>query len=152
MSTIDQLNTLLASLGSQIGLPELSSDADGFCSLAFDSIRLHLQADAEAGSLLIFTELGALPERDKLVLLEEMLEANVFFSGTGGATLGTLPGGKAFLSQREFVAALEAPEFQALLENFVSVAETWKSRLTEQPEDSLPSFKGIGATNPGQFA
>jgi Tir chaperone protein (CesT) family len=151
MSTIDQLHA-----------PCLSWFSNRFARALFRRGRLLLarvwfhqtrsSGRRRGWHLADFTELGALPESDKLVLLEEMLEANVFFYGTGGATLGTLPGGKALLSQRGFVAALEAPEFQALLENFVSVAETWKSRLTEQPEDSLPSFGGIGATNPGQFA
>lgn len=147
--SLDQLKHLLKELGQSIGLPDLAPDDDGYCCLSFDSkITLHIQLDDDTGNLTFFSEVGKVEEDRQLEIYTRMLEANVFWLGTGGATLGVNSENlTATLGYQEPITGIDFQRFQQLLEGFVNTAEKWIDRLIEI-QSAPPEDKGGDAAMP----
>src|SRR5262245_8760184 len=121
--SMESYRGLLADFGRSIGLAELAPDADGYCALSFDDLPVHLQYEPDDDEVLAFTRLGRIQDPHHAGLLERLMEANLFWAGTGGATLGLQPeDASVFLMQRRPLAVLDCPRLVALLEKFVTAA------------------------------
>lgn len=154
--SLNQLTQLLKDLGDAIKLPGLKPDDDGYCCLSFDEkITVHIQLDKETENLTLFAELGRVNEARKAEIFGRLLEANVFWLGTGGATIGVnTENMMATLGYQEPITHIDFQRFQQLLEGFVNTAEKWIDRLqemehgTDESEKQLPQghsgFEGIG--------
>lgn len=82
-------NMVLNSLGNFLGIPDLQfEEEDNTCSLEFDEhLMIHLTFDQEKQELILHSLVGQLPEKDHTKMLEELLEANLFWAGTRGGTI-----------------------------------------------------------------
>jgi hypothetical protein len=129
---------LLTSLGQSIGLPELAPDEGGYCALSFDDLMVHLQHDPEQDELLVFARLGEIDDDEPAQLYARMLAANLFWQGTGGATLGLQPeDGMVFLCRKTPLRALDDAAFQQLLEQFVNTADSWRGEVARFVSDDV---------------
>lgn len=131
--SLDLLKSLVQELGQVIQLPDLAPDEDGYCCLSFDEkITVHIQLDKDTNNLTFFTEVGKVEDVHKLYVYEQLLEANVFWLGTHGATLGVNTSTMmANLGYQEPIQNLDFQRFQQLLEGFVNTAESWIDKLPE---------------------
>lgn len=131
--SLDLLKSLVQELGQVIQLPDLAPDEDGYCCLSFDEkITVHIQLDKDTNNLTFFTEVGKVEDAHKLYVYEQLLEANVFWLGTHGATLGVNTSTMmANLGYQEPIQNLDFQRFQQLLEGFVNTAESWIDKLPE---------------------
>jgi hypothetical protein len=127
-------NRILASFADEMDLePEELALDDGYACLAVNRTDvLHLRLAETEPALDLLMELVPLPVgAERLSWCEDMLQGNVFFTGTGGSTLGLdRRQGLATLNLRIFLPGLTPESFRDRLELFLGTVEFWRERLT----------------------
>ncbi|WP_185961354.1 type III secretion system chaperone [Telmatospirillum sp. J64-1] len=150
MQNLEQAQQILAEFGRTIGLEELTFDAYGYCCLGFDNVLVNMELVPQAQQLMLYAHLGLAPQPASAELYESLLEANHFFRGTGGATIGVDPATRSIA----LVYALPLPSLtpvllEAEIKGFVDIAESWMTRLdqpaggTDTSEQQGPMFQGL---------
>lgn len=151
MSASSELNSLLQELGRQLGIPELSADETGHCTLSIDGAwALHIAWHEARNCVQCLTDLGGLPLHGREALMAQLLAANALFTGTQGATLALDPTREQVVLCREIgLTGLDYIAFEKGLEAFIEQAEHWRARL-----DSASSavFGGESPRSPGESA
>lgn len=140
--SVENYKQLLSELGQAVGLPDLAPDKDNYCCLGFDDkIITHLQYSDTNEVLMLFAQLGVIDEDKVNDIYPRLLKANLFWQGTGGATIGVDD------ETREVLISYQAPmqfmdflKFQELLEGFINTAELWINTLEAvQHGEGLPA-------------
>ncbi|MET1115325.1 MAG: type III secretion system chaperone [Comamonas sp.] len=92
------------------------------------SVGFTVEGDEDNGSIVLFTSLGLpTPQMPRERLMQLMLEANAFWAGTGGCTLGLQAHtGAVLVCARAPLALCDAPAFAAVVEAFAEVALLWR--------------------------
>lgn len=140
MSPREILQSLLNDFAHDIGLPELALDPNGLGSLLFDdAIMLHLQLNETVGTVILFATIGTVPEQGRESFYADMLQANLFWQQTGGATLALEKSSHAaVLAYEQPLDGLDQAGFQGLIKQFLDVAEDWQSRLRDVSAGERP--------------
>lgn len=127
----------LAAFGDAIGIPDLHFDEDGNCSLQIDdAIDVNLGHEPDIDRVMFSASLGEVPLEAREVVYAALLEGNLFWSGTGGATLSVEPESRqAFLHQRMPVAEVSAQSLEAMLDRFVLEVEAWTREIQSAAEE-----------------
>ena len=138
----------ITELGNQLGVPGLSLDENGICTISFERTwSLTITHDTELGLVIFHTDLGAIPQSDLLSVQSLLLEANVLWCGTGGATFGVVPGSRrVILSFQERSEQIDTDTLLGVVESFQALAQFWMSAIRDEAgkiSDS-PSFEGVG--------
>jgi hypothetical protein len=140
--SIEHFNELLKDLGKSVGLPDLKPSNEGLCSLRFDDrVTIDLEANEETGVLIFSSIVGTLLPYQTEKFYPELLEANLLWAGTGGATLGVDPATlSVFMCYQEKMEGMEFLRFQELLKGFSDTALFWNQRLagSEAAGSKLP--------------
>ena len=139
----DEVNAVLCQFGDKIGIQNLKLDEDDNCQLSIDERMLvNVQLDSERGELVLFTVLGQLTDANRLEICETLLEANLFWNGTDGATVGLdRADGLLFLCNKTPLDRLILEHFETLLERFINTTEDWSGALGELQEASTQSIR-----------
>ena len=134
---IEHFNDLLKELGKSVGLPDLKPGDEGLCSLRFDDkVTLDLECHEESAALIISSIVGTLNPDQAASFYPLLLEANLLWGGTGGATLGVDPATlSVFMCYQEKIEGMEFLRFQELIKGFSDAALYWYERLQKSPED-----------------
>lgn len=99
------------------------------------AIGLACEGDEESGDLLYFADLGAPVPRRAAAVYKTLLEANHFWVGTSGATLGLQPGtGRVVCCGSLALPGLTAEGLAQLLDGLIDTLLFWQQYL----DDSLP--------------
>lgn len=101
--------------------------------------RYHLLVDEQQELLIsdltpgvaFSSSFAAVPKDREEPFMEEMLLANLFGQGTGGAVLGLSGEGKSLTLSLEFDYPLEYKDFKDSLENILNALEFWNSEATK---------------------
>ncbi len=140
--SLNNYRALLTKLGENVGLPDLAPDEDNYCCLGFDDkIIVHLQYNEENEVLMLFGQLGEIKEEWAEQLYPRILKANMFWQGTGGATLGVDDETREIMMSYQIgIRFLDFPKFQELLEGFINTAELWINTLeaVQSGQEILP--------------
>ncbi len=110
---------------------------------------MHLEFDHNQAELHIYSVLAAVPDtveaRERLYGV--LLEANLFFRGTGGGTLGVDPASAEIILSRTLqISGISHHAFLESLEIHVNVADTWLDRLARLDDEFLlTSASGTGS-------
>ena len=122
----DRADALIRALGHAVGIDALSLDDGGACALRFDETVLALELDEGEARLVLHAGLGPLPAEGRAELLARLLEGNLFWKDTQGATLALDRSDDRVLLLR--AVPLDAPPagFPGLVERFVDAAEAWR--------------------------
>ena len=122
----DRADALIRALGHAVGIDDLSLDDGGTCTLSMDDVVLTLELDEGEDRLVLYTVLGPLPAEGHAELFARLLEGNLFWKGTHGATLALDRRGARALLLR--AVSLDAPPagFPNLVERFMDAAEAWR--------------------------
>ena len=130
---------LFAQWTAQLGLPEVALDATGMAALEIEQgIIVNFQAQPSPAVLTLLAWIGPLPQDWQAALMQDMLEANLLWIATGGATLSLQRNAQtgmldAVVAQSMAVHKGSAvTELQRVFDNLCLVALDWKARL-EQP-------------------
>ncbi|MCY4060175.1 MAG: type III secretion system chaperone [Gammaproteobacteria bacterium] len=127
--SLASMENMLSEFGASIGIPDLRPDAEHRCNLMFDEVAVSFELGVDDESIYIYALLGSVPEGDERNVYADLLHANYVFDGTGGATLCVDPGTQGIVLLRaERLESLRLARFEALLEDFVNVAERWMKR------------------------
>lgn len=147
---MEHIEPRLQALADMLGLPSLALDAQGLRSISIDRHPVfHLQVDADAREAVLYAVVGSLKPGGS-VAAENLLRANRFWRGTGGATLsldsGTPP--RVILAQRVPCVALTPVQFAQAVRRFIDQALFWQEEL----DDDVASPAGGAQPSPSQFA
>lgn len=151
-----EFGELIAGFAARYGVAGLTAGERGLVALGIDDLRIFVQHVPETERLVVYVDLGAIPEAGAARFERTMLEANCLFRGTSGATLARHPEtGGLFINRQESLRALDVDGFCALMEGFVDLSRTWKGLLAEyaakggaeEPVDAVrpPEGSDIGA-------
>ncbi|MEM9283743.1 MAG: type III secretion system chaperone [Verrucomicrobiota bacterium] len=133
-SIMETAQILLTNLSKQLGLESVDLDDEGCAALSFDEIVVNFEYDPESDLLAFYSDIGSIPpiEDTPRELLESLLKANFFHTGTAGATIGMdRESGFISLFQTLSPTAVEPDRFFSALETFVDLAEGWTKRIPE---------------------
>lgn len=117
---------LLATFAKHVGLDPVALDATQELVIDNHTIGLTLDGDENVGDLVMFTVLGT-PAPDYLVKIAPvLLQANNFWAGTGGATIGLQSEtGAIMLCARTPLQDLSAESLAAVLSAYADTATYW---------------------------
>lgn len=104
--------------------------------VVIDGFAVGLQNDGDPlqGDLVFATACGTPDAGQFAGLARTMLQANYFWVGTGGCTLGVHPdSGAVTLCGRIAIDGLTGPGLAALLDTFVEVAVFWRDLIAGAP-------------------
>jgi hypothetical protein len=128
----EQMQVLLKDLGVTVGVPDLEFDENGYCVVYLDEIQINMELGEEDESLFFYTHVGEVPEDGRPEFYEMLLDANWFYKGTAGATLGIDKDSSVVsIIYRASTTELDTEKFQKIIENFANLSENWMSRITE---------------------
>lgn len=121
----DHINRLLTDFGNALGLEDLALDENGYCCLSFDDVVVNIESVGDSSLVLLYSSLGALPADAGPEVCRRLLEANYFFHGTGGATIGVDgPTGGVAITRVVDAAGMEVLDWEAVIKAFVDAAES----------------------------
>ncbi len=133
MSAPERLQALLRELGQRMGLNQLQMDADGGCALELDQRMLvSLQYRETDDELWLYADLGPVPRRSP-AFYERLLQANLFWQQTSGATL-SLSGDQpphAVLARALHWLPMDDTHFGAAVGTFIHSVEGWQDQLSQ---------------------
>lgn len=139
MDTPDRLQALVSELGRRMGLSQLQMDPDGGCALALDQrMTISLQYRQAENELWLYADLGPTPQRTP-AFYEQLLQANLFWRLTMGATL-SLSGDEPphlVLARPVHWASLDDTGLGTALETFVNTVEDWQEQLANVEDDGI---------------
>ena len=142
-------NGLLKGLAHQVGIAGLEFDENGRCVLAFDEIVVSFEADPESHQLFLSASVGEAPHGLPEELYRQVLEANLLWHGTGGATLSLDDRSRRFMLVHAVpVDRVSEVQFVEIVGTFVDIAETWRTRIAEAHH--APSADAAMVTDPGK--
>lgn len=120
-----QFEQLMSDFGAALGIPDMRPDEFGCCCINVGDTAFHVLVSPEGDTVTAFAEIGELPDDVEADVLRQMLAANYFWTGTGGATLGVQPEtGAVVLAQRLPLESVKVADLERLMKQFVEVAET----------------------------
>jgi hypothetical protein len=121
---------LVSELGAGLGVPAMAADDDGYVALTFDDMELHLQHEADADEIVVFTRLGEVEIDRAAEIYGMLLGANLFWQGTRGATFSVEPDlGVVFLADRQPAGGMALERLNEWLEHFLDTTDYWRKRL-----------------------
>ncbi|MFO1349206.1 MAG: type III secretion system chaperone [Gammaproteobacteria bacterium] len=124
------IRDVLAELGHQMGL-KVSLNDQGVCRLVFDQrFTVDIEASPDNDTVHLYSVLCPIPSDGKERFYEQLLEANLFGGGTGGAwfALDSLHN-EVLLNRTLNMATTDYQDFVGVLESFVNHLESWDGKL-----------------------
>jgi hypothetical protein len=145
-----KLDELLTAFGTAIGMPNLATEENGVCVLVFDGrTNLYLLVDHTTENLVLWSTIATLPADKAEPVLRALMRANLFWTGTQGATLGLMPDSDAVvLAIRRPIDGVDADGLRDLLELMmgriealapVAAGDAPSSAENEQPSAAFSS-------------
>lgn len=137
---------ILRSLAVDVGLDpeELLSTEE--IVVDHETIGLQLDGDPQSGDLVFFAVLGKPSAGGRERVLRTLLEANHFWIGTGGCTLGLQPEtGNVILCGRIRLEDIDGPQLAGLLDAFADTSAYWRDwidRASASAADTDP-LRGV---------
>lgn len=104
-------------------------------------------------SVVIYSELGAVPEDAPAEILRNLLEANLLWAGTGGATIGLHPDTRAAVIAYSMpFEGLTGTGVAAALAQFTRVAAFWREAIADGCAGTAAAGSGpVSPAGPGGF-
>ena len=133
MEGMQAMKDLLEAFGASIGVGSLMPDESGYACLSVDdALVIHLVYDEESEALRMFSELGEVPLSHEKAVMRALLDANVLWRGSQGATLGLDSAKRVVTLTRQVPVSLLSPErFGHLLEAFIATSENWIKNVAD---------------------
>ena len=151
----DIANAALAGLTADVA-DDLKLDDDGVCRLVFErGGNMYFILDAASADLIVWSPAGVLPAESsqQATVLRELMQANLFWGGTNGATLSLATDGETVVLQRRVpLYGLTGDELSFFVEQMLDAAVTFNhglalsgelpDRAAAEPETERPHLSG----------
>ena len=131
-----QIADLLSHLGKELGIDQLTVDEFGMCCLEIEAgVNVDIDFQPADDRVMFGSVVGRFSDATAADWYRQLMEANAFFVGTGGATLGVIrPENTVVLCFRHSLANLSGEHFLTLFNDFVEIGMQWRDRLLETPD------------------
>ena len=124
-----EFNELVESFAASLGVEGVEIEG-GAAAFEIDGMKVNIFNDAEAGTVMVYGEIGQPPSEDDRSFGPAMLKANHLFSGTGGATLCQDPETGAYAIFQAFALAnMDSESLAAEVARIVDKTEHWRNIL-----------------------
>lgn len=146
MTSDPGLQLLLNQFAQSIGMPDLMLNEEGQCAVRFSG-TITLEMSADEGRLLVYSDVGNVTPGTEDQLYPSLLQANLFWHSTHGATLSITddqPPRVILAAQYDWMH-LTPVQFEAHIEHFVDTAEKWLARLRNT--DGAPDRSNVQNTD-----
>jgi hypothetical protein len=132
------VNDLLQAIGQSLDLPGLALDGNGHCVLLFDDkVVLNMEFDREKELLIIYSYIGEVPYEGREIIFETLLESNLFWKDTQGATIGIDKQTQTVVLAFPMELPLKKKEnFEERLALFVDITESWINKLEKMSTEA----------------
>ncbi len=133
------LQDIFAKFGGLIGLPRLSLDGGGRCSLLIgDTQTLDFMFDTGHDALVVYADLGGIEPHRAKELYPLFLEANLLWGGTSGATLSVSDDAppRTILAQPFAWRESSAEMLHEIVEEFLKTTNLWREVIQDLPAES----------------
>lgn len=133
-----QFARVISEFGQSLGIPDLAPNDYGAVTLRADgSTEFHVIVNPEGDQVTAFVELGELDDEINPAVIRALLQANYFWTGTGGGTLGLQPETNVvILAQRFAVASLTAAELEQVMKRFLEFVDRGLTGFEPEAESS----------------
>lgn len=141
------LHALFSSLSNRLGMDiPLKFDAEGHMRLCVDGdMHMDLKYTEDQQTLHAYVALGQVPPAAPAQLWKQMLQANLFGAGTGGATLAIDELAQEVLLVRSLDVESATVDGLALaLENLIQSSLSWRNKFTQMhwgQDDTAPAVE-----------
>jgi hypothetical protein len=137
-------NIILSSLGDFIGIPDLQfEEEDHTCALQFsEDMTIHLTFEEEGKKLIIHSLVGTLPPENSSEIVEQLLEANLFWVSTRGATIALDRESKQVIIANAFSpydangSLLSGESLAKIMVDLAEINLEWRKMLKQHPQTS----------------
>ncbi len=126
------LQQLLNQFAHAIGLSDLEMNDEGRSALRFAG-QTTVELAAREEQLLLYADLGAVPFGSETMLYPALLQANLFWQSTDGATLAITdhsPARVVLALSWEWTSRTPV-QLEQLMERFVAIAELWTEQVQQ---------------------
>ena len=124
----EAFRSLLSTLAPALGLTDITvQEDDPACLLVIDDFEVSLRWLPGSDQVFMFTVVAPLPQQGREKLYAALLDADTFFHGTQGFTLGAREDTGVTLQGVMPMRMLDGSNIALCLQNFVNVAEHWQS-------------------------
>lgn len=122
------VNQILAEFATSLGVKDYELTEEGHANLELDDTPIALMLDETSGTLVLLSSLGKLEESADSY--GKLLDANLFWKDTAGATLARNPDTRSIVIQRPLsVESLDYPRFCNVLLEFVQTCENLRGSM-----------------------
>lgn len=134
MQTMDQIEStyarLIEDLGRSLGIEGLAADEDRVCGItAADDLSVEIEL-LDDEHILISSIVARVSDSLSPDWVSQILDANVYWRGTGGGTLGfDSETGSVVLCFQESIHHLDSDTFAAIFKQFCEAGLTWSRQL-----------------------
>lgn len=131
--SLDYFQQLIKIFGERIGVLHMEPHPQGLYSLRFDDrVTIDLEYNQKEDTLLLSSLVGVLKQEESKYFYDELLEANLLWGGTSGATIGVDSASlTVFLCYQEQLRGISLEKFQQMMKQFSETALFWNQRLVE---------------------
>ena len=135
----------LRRFGESVDIPFIELDDTGMRCIQFtDELMVNIQYNESSDALLLYAHVGTLAEDAPPSLLRMLLEANVFWQETAGATLSVdSSDGEVMLAYQEPAEATTPERFETLLKNFADAAHIWQQTILRESESAASEVESV---------
>lgn len=136
--SLEHFQKLIKIFGERIGVCCIEPHPQGLYSLRFDDrVTIDLEYNEVHDALLLSSLVGVLKPQESNSFYTELLEANLLWGGTNGATIGVDPASLAvFLCYQDRLKGVSLEQFEQTMKNFSDTALFWNQRLAEGIKES----------------
>ncbi len=143
--SLSQANLIVEETMKRLDVPGARLNANGMCAIRLKNINLppvNLSYAEGDDRLVIFSEVGFLAADRELELMRRILEMNLFWTGTAGASFARSPDtGVLVLQRKESIGVLTPETLASQLNAFVAILEQTRAllyRSDRKPVDADP--------------
>lgn len=134
----EKFSALIEALANHVGLPDDSGFAETL-TMSVDDVAVGIQYvfDSSEESVVLYCDLGPIPEQKERDIYRNLLEGNYFWTGTGGATLGVnSETGHALVAHAMPLEELDAEGLAAAIDAFADVGQFWTQFIVSDEPDT----------------
>lgn len=149
----EKFNGLIDSLSKHLGL-EPDDTLESPVDLTVDDMVLTLTYDAVSGrdDIILSTSLGKVPEEHEVQVYRGLLEGNLFWSGTGDATIGVNSATReALLVFKTGIDGLDGNGLAGISSQFLEIAAAWREFVLSAGETGQGGEDMSPAVNSGMI-
>lgn len=145
----DTINALLEDLCAALNVQDAQAVVrSGMIDIDGVTVYVEGRSGVYADEVVVYADLGAVPPAKAADIHRNLLEANLFWAGTGSATIGLHPEtGHAVLAYQTPMADLNGAALAAAATQFAKIAAYWRRFIANGGEvsDTQPPESGGGA-------